>query len=74
MEATAIDDLNEMTNNITASMEKQYMVLIPKSQDFRYAYENGITTLGITPGSGKYYMWISFASKTYGDNIFRNDD
>ncbi|MBU5313270.1 amidohydrolase family protein [Tissierella carlieri] len=68
-EATAVDDLNEMTNNITASMEAIYGI-DPDSQDFRYAYENGITTLGITPGSGNVICGLVFASKTYGDNIF----
>lgn len=68
-ERRSIDDLNEMTNNITADMEAIYGV-DPQSQDFRYAYESGITTLGITPGSGNVICGLVFATKTYGDNIF----
>ncbi len=68
-ESTSIDDLNEMTNNVTASMEAVYGI-DPSSEDFRYAYENGITTLGITPGSGNVICGLVFASKTYGKDIF----
>ena len=68
-ESTSIDDLNEMTNSVTANMEAIYGV-DPKSPDFKYSYENGITTLGITPGSGNVICGLVFATKTYGDNIF----
>lgn len=68
-QSTGIDDLNEMTNNVTADVEAIYGI-DPNSQDFRYAYESGITTLGITPGSGNVICGLVFAAKTYGDNIF----
>lgn len=68
-ESTSIDDLNEMTNPITADVEAIYGT-DPNSQDFRYAYETGITTVGITPGSGNVICGLVFAAKTYGKNIF----
>lgn len=68
-QSTSIDDLNEMTNNVTPAMEAIYGVN-PASQDFRYAYESGITSVGITPGSGNIICGLVFASKTYGKNIF----
>lgn len=66
---TSIDDLNEMTNNLTPAVEAIYGI-DPGSQDFRYAYESGITSVGITPGSGNVICGLVFASKTYGKNIF----
>lgn len=66
---TSIDDLNEMTENVTPAVEAIYGV-DPSSQDFRYAYESGITSVGITPGSGNIICGMVFASKTYGKNIF----
>lgn len=68
-QSTSIDDLNEMTNNITPSVAAIYGV-DPSSQDFKYAYKNGITSVGITPGSGNIICGLVFASKTYGKNIF----
>lgn len=68
-QSTSIDDLNEMTNNVTPAVEAIYGT-DPASQDFRYAYENGITSVGITPGSGNVICGLVFATKTYGKNIF----
>ena len=68
-EATSIDDLNEMTAPITADVEAIYGT-DPNSQDFMYAYKTGITTVGITPGSGNVICGLVFAAKTYGKNIF----
>ncbi|NLW23378.1 MAG: amidohydrolase family protein [Tissierellia bacterium] len=64
-----IDDANEMTNNITPDVQAIYGTDID-SEDFMYAYRNGITSLGITPGSGNVVCGLAFAAKSYGDNIF----
>lgn len=66
---TSIDDSNEMTNKITPDVQIIYGT-DPGSQDFEYAYRSGITTLGITPGSGNVVCGLVFAAKTYGNNIF----
>ena len=66
----SIDDSNEMTNKITASVQALYGT-DPSSEDFEYCYKSGITALGITPGSGNVICGLAFASKTYGDNIFQ---
>lgn len=63
------DDLNEMTNNITPDVQAIYGT-DTDSQDFEYAYKNGITTIAITPGSGNVVCGWVFATKTYGKNIF----
>lgn len=65
----SIDDANEMTNKITASVQALYGT-DPNSEDFEYCYKSGITALGITPGSGNVICGLAFAAKTYGDNIF----
>lgn len=62
-------DINEMTNKVTPDVQAIYSVDID-SKDFEIAYENGITTLGITPGSGNVISGLAFATKTYGKNIF----
>ena len=66
---THTDDLNEMTNNITPDLQAIYGI-DPGSPDFSYAYQNGITTVAITPGSGNVVAGWAFAAKTYGKNIF----
>ncbi len=63
-------DSNEMTKNITPDVNIIYGT-DPQSPDFRFARENGITSLGITPGSGNVICGQVIASKTYGDNIFQ---
>lgn len=65
----SINDLNEMTNNLTPDVEAIYGVDV-QAEDFRYAYESGITTVGLTPGSGNLVSGLVFAAKTYGENIF----
>lgn len=67
--STSIDDSNEMTNHTTPEMRIIYGT-DPSSQDFQYAYRNGITTLGLTPGSGNVICGLAFAAKTFGKNIF----
>lgn len=62
-------DSNEMTNKITPDVQIIYGTDVG-SPDFEYAYRNGITTLGITPGSGNVVCGLVFATKTYGNNIF----
>ena len=65
----AVDDANEMTNPVTIAVDARYGVN-PKAREFRAAYEHGITTLLITPGSGDVFCGLPFALKTYGDNVF----
>lgn len=62
-------DSNEMTNCTTPEVEVIYGT-DTSSPDFKYAYKAGITTLGITPGSGNLICGQVFATKTYGNNIF----
>ena len=62
-------DSNEMTNKITSDVQIIYGT-DTGAPDFEYAYRSGITTLGITPGSGNVVCGLAFAAKTYGDNIF----
>ena len=42
----------------------------PTSPVYRYALENGITTLGVFPGSMDIIDGTGFAARTWGDNIF----
>lgn len=42
----------------------------PTSPVYRYALENGITTLGVIPGSMDIIDGTGFAARTWGDNIF----
>ena len=65
----AIDDANEMTDPVSAAMDARYGVN-PKAREFKVAYEHGITTMLLTPGSGDVFCGQAFAAKTYGDNIF----
>lgn len=65
----AVDDANEMTDPVSIAMDARYGVN-PKAREFRAAYEHGITTLLVTPGSGDVFCGLPFALKTYGDNVF----
>lgn len=65
----AVDDANEMTDPVSIAMDARYGVN-PKAREFRVAYEHGITTLLVTPGSGDVFCGLPFALKTYGDNVF----
>lgn len=62
-------EINEMTNNITPDVHVIYGI-DTESEDFEHAYKNGVTTLGITPGSGNVVCGLAFAAKTYGEDIF----
>ncbi len=63
------DDANEMTKENTPTMDARYSVDIDVPE-FKSAYEHGITTLLLTPGSGNVICGLPFVAKTYGDNIF----
>ncbi len=63
------DDANEMTKENTPTMDARYGVDIDVPE-FKSAYEHGITTLLLTPGSGNVICGLPFVAKTYGDNIF----
>ncbi|SCZ06820.1 amidohydrolase family protein [Alkaliphilus peptidifermentans] len=67
---TSIDDANEMTNSTTPDLQIIYGT-DPNSKDFQFAYSNGITTLGLTPGSGNVVCGLAFGAKTYGKNIYK---
>ena len=64
-----VDDANEMTKENTPTMDARYGVDIDVPE-FKSAYEHGITTLLLTPGSGNVICGLPFVAKTYGDNIF----
>ena len=66
---TCNDDANEMTKENTPTMDARYAVDIDVPE-FKSAYEHGITTLLLTPGSGNVICGLPFVAKTYGDNIF----
>lgn len=42
----------------------------PTNPIYRYALENGITTLGVIPGSMDIIDGTGFATRTWGDNVF----
>ncbi len=65
----SIDDYNEMTKAVTPEVQALYGTDI-SSEDFKFAYQNGTTTVCLTPGSGNVINGWVFAAKTYGDNIF----
>ena len=64
-----VDDANEMTAPATLSMDARYGVN-PKAREFQVAYQRGITTMLLTPGSGNVFCGLPFALKTYGGNVF----
>lgn len=63
------DDANEMTAANTPAVNAQYSVDV-SAREFKNYYENGITTVLLTPGSGNVICGLPFATKTYGNNIF----
>ena len=65
----SVDDANEMTKPVTIAIDARYGVN-PKAREFRAAYEHGITTLLVTPGSGDVFCGLAFAMKTHGNNVF----
>lgn len=65
----SLDDFNEMTRSVVPEAQALYGTDVT-SQDFAFAYRSGITTVGITPGSGNLINGWAFAAKTFGDNIF----
>ena len=65
----SVDDANEMTAPVTLSMDARYGVN-PKAREFQVAYQRGITTMLLTPGSGNVFCGLPFALKTYGGNVF----
>lgn len=65
----AVDDANEMTNPVTAAMDARYGINT-NVKDFQEAYEHGITTMVLIPGSGNVFCGLGVAAKTYGSNIF----
>lgn len=54
---------------VSPNMEVLYSA-DPKNPLFHYALENGITTVGVLPGSSDVVAGIGFAARTWGDNIF----
>lgn len=42
----------------------------PSNPCYRFAVENGITTLGVIPGSSDIIDGLGFAARTWGDSIF----
>lgn len=65
----SVDDYNEMTGPIMADVQALYGTDVT-SPDFEYARKSGITTVGLTPGSGNVVNGWVFAAKTTGTNVF----
>lgn len=63
------DDANEMTGPVTSAVDARFGAN-PSLPEFKAAYERGITTVLLTPGSGNVFCGLAFAAKTYGKNIF----
>lgn len=63
------DDINEMTNPFTPEVEVIYSI-DHRDKAFQDAMEHGITSVGITPGSGNIICGKLFAMKTVGKNTF----
>jgi len=63
------DDANEMTSPNTPAINAQYST-DATAREFKFYYQNGITSVLLTPGSGNVICGLPFAAKTYGDNIF----
>ena len=55
-----VDDANEMTNPVTLSVDARFGTN-PKAREFKVAYEHGITTMLLTPGSGNVFCGLPFA-------------
>lgn len=62
-------DLNEMTRSIYPEVRAIYGTDI-REQSFQGAWQAGVTTVCVTPGSGNLVNGLAYATKTYGSNIF----
>ncbi len=68
-EATGLLYGTDTAHPVSPEMEAIYSA-DPLNPVFHYALENGITTLGIIPGSSDVIDGTGFAARTWGDNIF----
>ena len=66
---TALGNISETTNPVTPDVDVLYGVDVT-AKAFAKSLENGVTTVGIIPGSSNIVNGIGFATKTYGDHIF----
>jgi imidazolonepropionase-like amidohydrolase len=62
------DDLNEMSANATPEMEALYSI-DPSNPSFAMVRSAGITTMGVTPGSGNVICGLACAVKSYGTRV-----
>jgi imidazolonepropionase-like amidohydrolase len=65
---TALEYISECTRPVTPHLRIAHGV-DPGSPYFPYAVKNGVTTVGIIPGSTNVLGGIGFASKTWGSHI-----
>ncbi|MDR1206544.1 MAG: amidohydrolase family protein [Peptococcaceae bacterium] len=65
---SSLDNITESTHPITPHMRVIHGV-DPGSALFPYAVRNGVTTVGIIPGSLNVVCGIGFASKTWGSHV-----
>jgi imidazolonepropionase-like amidohydrolase len=63
-----LGNITEATDPITPHMRTIHGV-DPRSEHFRYAVRNGVTTVGIIPGSSNVVCGIGYASKTWGMRV-----
>jgi imidazolonepropionase-like amidohydrolase len=62
------DDLNEMSASATPEMEALYSI-DPANPSFAMVRSAGITTMGVTPGSGNVICGLACAVKSYGTRV-----
>ncbi|MGM9661907.1 MAG: amidohydrolase family protein [Oscillospiraceae bacterium] len=59
----------DTVNPVSPEMDTLYSA-DPMNPCYRYALENGVTTLGVIPGSSAIIDGTGFATRTWGENIF----
>ncbi len=64
-----MNGVTEATRPITADMHAIYGVDV-SAPYFPFAVKNGVTTLGLIPGSANVICGMGVAARTWGDNIF----
>ncbi|HBA62355.1 MAG TPA: hypothetical protein DCZ20_00690 [Lachnospiraceae bacterium] len=64
-----LGDITEITDPVTP--DEQVIDGVDISlKEFSNAWKNGVTSVGILPGSANVINGLGFAAKTYGDNIY----
>lgn len=66
---SGLNEINEISSPVTPEYNQIYSTDV-SCADFGCAVKNGITAVGITPGSSCVIGGLVFAAKTWGDSIF----